>query len=171
MGASDTKMVRMCLIAGVLAATIGAAAIVHYQPYIEIGSRGSLSNEVDPAIALLRDGGRLSEIQHQVGERGLHVDDISWRGISFAVEASREDVFKWALEQGADPDGIGIGSSPLVLAIRSQNMSMIRLLLDHGADPGRDIGFGGTPLSVARSKGYDSIVELLLEHVKEDDYR
>jgi ankyrin repeat protein len=42
--------------------------------------------------------------------------------------------------------------------------SLVRLLLDHGAEPNIVCGDGNTALDVAYTAGADSIVELLLEH-------
>jgi ankyrin repeat protein len=40
-------------------------------------------------------------------------------------------------------------------------VELIRLLLDHGANPNTRKNDGATPLSIAQGKGYKDVIELL----------
>ena len=44
----------------------------------------------------------------------------------------------------------------------AKQQEIVKLLLDHGANPHMTDKYGKTPLELAREKGFDAIAELLL---------
>ncbi len=78
---------------------------------------------------------------------------------------------KILLKSGADVDGKGYRkypqcvagieySSPLMVATYSNNIEIVRILLEYGANSNTLEGEGVTPLMIARKKGYKEIVAL-----------
>ena len=58
---------------------------------------------------------------------------------------------QFLLDQGMSPNTLGLGNDipPLHAAVTGGNLRVIRLLLDHGADPVSRDDKGNTPFSVA----------------------
>jgi hypothetical protein len=52
--------------------------------------------------------------------------------------------------------------TPLLAAVRTNSIEIVKLLLDHGADPNRDTQAWRTPLAVAAYNGDRPMIELLL---------
>jgi hypothetical protein len=72
---------------------------------------------------------------------------------------------EWLLEHGADTN-VRSGKckeTPLFAAIRSGSTRLVRMLLDHGADPAISDADGMTPFMLAAATGAGDILELL-EH-------
>jgi ankyrin repeat protein len=95
-----------------------------------------------------------------------NLNAIDSRGVSLLLDAvgSRDIArVRALLEGGADPDAKGVARSPLVTAITELdaknrrlvcNVEMVRLLLDHGADPNRrDPSVDTRPLNKALELG------------------
>jgi ankyrin repeat protein len=91
-----------------------------------------------------------------------------------AVYRNKPDMVKILLDNGARVDLIQWeGMTPLLLATVNYNYKpgskrmMIRLLLDHGADPTKIDSHGKSSLDYAREKGLSNIVEMIREKVPE----
>ncbi|MCJ1376569.1 hypothetical protein MMC20_007812 [Loxospora ochrophaea] len=78
------------------------------------------------------------------------------------------EMVKFLLDLGANPNLSGQGRSPLDTAALHGYESVVRLLLDHGADPTRKDALSFTPLLSAAKYKTDKMVSLLLQ-VKIDD--
>ena len=73
----------------------------------------------------------------------------------------RVDLVRWLLRQGANPDGIAPGSCPLGYAVGKGNREIVKVLLDHGANPHLDMGGGMTPRTIAVVDSREEIIRLL----------
>ena len=70
-----------------------------------------------------------------------------------AIRYKRTTEVRELLEKGADADAEDSnGETPLVAAAAGGDALIVKLLLDHGADPSRRDGWKRTPLSVATSE-------------------
>lgn len=87
-----------------------------------------------------------------------------------AGESRKVEVLKLVLAAGCDPNGLSSeGYTPLQRAIRSDDASLVEILLTHGADPkirtplGELLPAGLTPLQVAAQRVQWDICKLLVE--------
>ena len=53
------------------------------------------------------------------------------------------------------------GLTPLYSAVEGNQIDMVRILIDNGADENIAEDYGTTPLSLARMKGYNDIVDIM----------
>ena len=137
---------------------------IYFRPRARLSVRTELVG-ADPVIAVLLQGSSLAQIQAEVQQSGKHADKIQSLGGSllfYAVQEKRYDIAKWLLtEEGANPNGVHFSVVPLATAIRQNDLDMVRLLLDSGADPDFDMGYGITPRKIARSADNTDILSLL----------
>lgn len=77
------------------------------------------------------------------------------------------------LDKGADVNAANqYGATALAFATRRENVEMVKLLLERGADPDRkDTFYGATPLGLALRKGHSEIARLLLAKTEAVDFR
>ncbi|MGO9572606.1 MAG: ankyrin repeat domain-containing protein [Desulfomonilaceae bacterium] len=96
--------------------------------------------------------------------------------LTLAATFNRPSVVSILLENGADIDKKGQfqtgedKSTALCIATGAGHKEIVRLLLEHGANPNSDTDFW-TPLGLATTNGYIDIVRLLLEHGAQVDLR
>jgi ankyrin repeat protein len=90
-----------------------------------------------------------------------------------AIRGRHEEIVELLLRRGADVDPrLGIGSDnyyhrPIIAAIHSGESSIVRALLEYGADKLKDDRFGsgnGTLLTIAATEGNHEIVDILIQH-------
>ena len=124
--------------------------------------------------------GDLPFIRRMVEEVGISVDachtDIrpqdSGTLLTFAIGSINYDMVTYLLEQGADPNVKAAKQYPpldysLVNHEMYNMLDVVRLLLEHGAEP-HDFIYEGelySPISFAMAHGYDDMVELLEKHL------
>lgn len=99
-------------------------------------------------LAINHHKGRCNELVRKLLNRGAKPDHIA-----------KED------SSSGEHGMIAILETPLVLAIKTRNMTMVGLLLDYGADPNMPArrGVKRTPLQAACETGSCKMVELLLQ--------
>ncbi len=86
--------------------------------------------------------------------------------LGHAVQRDDEERVKLLLESGADANGApGANMSPLLLAVVSKNLEMVRLLLRRGADPKT----GGLVLR-AMSRNHPEIHAAIQQHQGSDPF-
>jgi ankyrin repeat protein len=64
-------------------------------------------------------------------------DHFKWTALQHAAGKRQVDAVRVLLEWGADPDAFQDGGTPLLIAAGSEDPTMMRLLLDAGADVNR----------------------------------
>lgn len=95
--------------------------------------------------------------------------NVGSRGQSFPLFASIENehaqVAAYLLSEGAQPNALVLeqDASPLSIASQNGSLNMVKLLLDHGADPNLDVDDEGTPLIAAATSGQLNVVEVLIQ--------
>ncbi|MGB2753929.1 MAG: ankyrin repeat domain-containing protein [Phycisphaerae bacterium] len=152
------------LVLGALVVLVVVGAWAYFRPQIRFSVKRELVGPEDEAMSLLLSGASLQEIKDAVERSGKNVDEIRNYGCSllfWAVSKNREDVAKWLLAEGANPNGVSQSASPLENAICRQNLTMVRLLLANGADPDADTGGGLTPRKIAEREGNPEILSAL----------
>ena len=161
---TDTKNYSRTI--GVLLIVIFMVVVLVFRPRVRIQVERDFER-VDPRsmLSLIRNG-RVEDIAAAVEASGKCIDDTSWLGHPLLVSAvirQRHDVAEWLLSKGADPDGSDNCSiTPLESAIENEDVPMIRLLIDAGADPDLDrLSIGITPRSVAAKSGNPAVIAAL----------
>ncbi|CAG7704209.1 unnamed protein product [Allacma fusca] len=100
-------------------------------------------------------------------EQGFDVNQRDSENITllhWAAINCRKDIVKFFIDHGAIVDSIGgeLQSSPLHWATRQGHLSMVVLLMKHGADPTLRDGEGCSSIHLAAQFGYTPIVAFLL---------
>ncbi len=117
-----------------------------------------------PLIAALREG-QLQGLEVLLAAGAVPTQDA----IDVALRYRRRDALIAMIEAGADPDTRSAWSTKSLLEIATEqgDAELVKLLLEHGADP--DAAPGESPftmpaLVIAANKGEAQIARLLLEH-------
>jgi hypothetical protein len=153
----------------ILAVTILIAG-VYFRPFVHFSITHELTGPENPEVwSLLEKGAPLEDIQHAVRSTDKPIEHIVWVGGSIlecSIEENRSDVVLWLLNEGANPDGVYSRGGPLRVAIHNKDEDMVRLLLEHGADP--NAGKGDVMVSAIGEEDL-GIIRLLLEHGADPD--
>jgi hypothetical protein len=110
--------------------------------------------------------GQLDEVARLLGEEPglLEAKDAQGRTPCSASETGKVEVVRWLLDYGAAITERGVhGDTVLTLACRLDNIPLVKLLVERGADTTIS-GVIGTPLMTASIEGHSEIVRFLLEH-------
>jgi len=127
------------------------------------------------ALALAAKEGHKGTVRALI-ERGADAnmsDSYGWTPLHFTASWGRKETARLLIRQGGanvnampikKKSGTG-GTTPLIIAAKGQQVDMINVLLDHGADPSiNDAGSGKNPLAIAAQEGFTQSVEALIEH-------
>lgn len=93
-----------------------------------------------------------------------YVDGVTANNLKVAVRAGDTERVRSMLRLRPELLSMnlsGFYDNPICYAVLERNADMVRLLLEHGADPRK--GTHGGPLSMATERGYDEIAALLRE--------
>jgi len=100
-------------------------------------------------------------------ELGLEIDESpdgeGGTPLYYACSASGVDeVVKYLIKHGADVNaGAGKWAAPIHCASGANRPRAVRLLLQHGADPGFEDVEGETPLAIAKRREFGEVIEVL----------
>jgi uncharacterized protein len=148
------------------------AALYYQQPEIAdlLIDRGAPLNLFEAAAA-----GRIAvvrEILDQAPDRVNARAADGFQPLGLACFFGHTALAEFLLERGAEvsaPSSNLLNVQPIHSAAAGQHLEIVRLLLDHGADPNARQADGYTPLHSAAQNGQAAMVRLLLEH-KADRY-
>ena len=90
--------------------------------------------------------------------------DVNSLAFSDVYEARKYDQVKADLLNGMDPNWEFSETTELLEAVSRGYARVVKLLLEHSADPNHEDRWGDSALINATSIGHDAIVELLLKH-------
>lgn len=126
--------------------------------------------EIRSVQSLLKDSPDLVNARNQFGSVSSAKPSLPMDGLTLLHKAAMEGKFKlseFLLANGADPNAASgsnpsqPGPTPLAVAARAGNRSMVELLLSKGANVHGNTAL--TPLHEAASQGFKSVVEVLLD--------
>lgn len=131
---------------------------------------------LDEALVWACKSGRTNVLTALV-ERGADVDADPYRGtpLAWAAANGRREVVDWLIDHGAGVNRRstfggprhGEGATALHLAAQNGDASMVRLLLDRGADPSIEDGvYHSSPLGWAQHSGHDEVGRILEEALR-----
>lgn len=136
-----------------------------------------LSSGADPNLAnadnftplmVAQQGGNI-DVVRQLLDAGAYVDDVDdmrCSALEVACQLQRVEAAHLLLKNGADPNvdpRRSFRSAPLIYACRYGLKSLVRELLERGADVYVTDGIGETPLSWATRMGHEDIADMLRE--------
>lgn len=88
----------------------------------------------------------------------------SFSPLTFSINNQLNEVAMLLISYGADVNmQDGTNKTPLIWAVELNNLFMVQLLLDSGADPIHAGPDNKTPIEIAYSKGFTQILDLLIE--------
>jgi ankyrin repeat protein len=82
--------------------------------------------------------------------------------LTYASESGNVAMTRFLLAHGADPNGKGVGLSPLFWTVSNGQTQCVRILLQHGADPYRCCVDDSRPIDYAAYDGEVGIVKMLI---------
>ena len=96
----------------------------------------------------------------------VDVQDITQQtALQVSASSGQSEVVSWLIDQGADLDASGGGSTPLMHAARRGHTSIVRLLIDNGADASLQHKISGwTALHLASMRKDKDLAHMLLEY-------
>lgn len=127
---------------------------------------------LDEALVWAAKADRVA-VMPELVSRGADVNADPYRGtpLAWAAANGRKAAATWLLDHGADVNRAatfggpshGERVTPLHLAAQADQVDVVRLLLDRGADPGRtDALYGSTPAGWAEHEGSAGALALLV---------
>ena len=117
--------------------------------------------------------GALDKIKHLYDSKQVKKDEVDENNVTalrFAAQYNHLEIVSYLLDIGsstkiAAKDGI----DPLLSAVEKRHVSVVRMLLEGGANPNKALSRDGMwCLKQARDNSHDEMVELLLKHGARD---
>ena len=156
-----------------LAAVLGNEDIVRLLLDMGANPNGNLVSAATNSDTPLHDAVRFArmKIVRLLLDNGAEVNARAEHGgtaLQSAAALENEEIVRLLLEKGASPNGITTSSSvncdtPLHVAARTGNFTIVSLMLETGADIQARDKNGDTPLDIAISKKDEDILRLLLQ--------
>lgn len=154
------KLFRIAVAVGIAAASSGAVAQLN-TPNSSAFVDAVKKRDGDQATQLIADHPNVINSRDDAGNTPLLIainrDDSTWTGFLLGkgadpnlpgvggdtplIAAARigfQDAAEWLIGLGAKVDAANkMGETPLIIAVQQRNTRLVRLLLDHGANPDR----------------------------------
>ncbi|HBI83681.1 MAG TPA: hypothetical protein DDY24_08135 [Alcaligenaceae bacterium] len=93
---------------------------------------------------------------------GANVNKSDWTPLHYASIKGRANIAKLLLSKGADPNEVApTGDTALILAVQSDNIETVQLLLNAGADPSASNFKAQDAVEIARMKGKNDLAAAL----------
>lgn len=116
----------------------------------------------DTAVMLASLGG-YAPIVKILAEGGAELSRRGWAPLHYAAFGGSASVVRFLLDKGVDKNAIAPNwDTPLLLAVRQNNVAAARELLLDNADLEHLSQKGETALAVAKARGHDEMVRLLV---------
>lgn len=116
----------------------------------------------DTAVMLASLGGH-APIVKILADSGAELSRRGWAPLHYAAYGGSAPVVRFLLDKGVDKNAIAPNwDTPLLLAVRQNNLAAARELLLDNADLAHLSQKGETALAVARARGHDEMVQLLV---------
>ena len=105
----------------------------------------------------------------QTGVDMNSTSELRFSALNMAVFRNNTELILILLAAGANinfqkNDKFGLGETPLISAVGENNSNIVKLLLDHDANPNITDSFRRTPLMLAAEKGALEAAKVLLEY-------
>ena len=131
---------------------------------------GEVHDDVDQPYPPLHEAARNGDVDliRSLVENnsGVGVNEEDWTGmvpLFHAVESGVVDAVRVLLDAGADPNGAGSLMSPITNSARRNNLCIMRLLIQRGANPDHaDFADESTPVLFAAFHGNYEMVKYLI---------
>ncbi|KAK2753904.1 hypothetical protein FQN54_007263 [Arachnomyces sp. PD_36] len=138
-------------------------------------SRGAEFGGLDNAMSLATFNESVDVLRILLDDMGLDIEAQYWDGLTPLQMMARKgytEAVRFLLDRGAN---IAAGTNQIdgtalhlagwsQTSIKSPPFSLVKLLIERGADVRSKDYSGETPLHTAASRGYSSVVQLLLDH-------
>lgn len=112
--------------------------------------------------------GEKTLVEHLI-KRGAEVNQPGWTPLHYAAANGHDEVVALLLEHYAFIDAQSPNeTTPLMMAVRGNHVSTVRLLLNEGADVNMKNQLGMTLLDFAEKQGHQSLADALRERAQRD---
>lgn len=150
-----------------IASLHGHVAITNY-----LIKKGAKINHQDKhgftALHLAAQEGHLSIIKILL-ENGAAidiVDDTGWPALLVAIQYGHLDIVREIISKDKNVNFQYSGVTPLYIAVQNNELSIVQLLLEKGADPLVPTKIGETPIDLAKDRNYSDIYFALMQKTK-----
>lgn len=133
------------------------------RPDINVNELNPLGESPLMYVALVGDLPRTQKLV----SKGAKVNKEDWTPLHYASIKGQVKVIQFLLANGANPNEIApTGDTPLILAVQSDSVEAVQLLLNAGADPSASNFKAQDAADIARSKGREDLA-VALEKIAE----
>jgi ankyrin repeat protein len=109
-------------------------------------------------------------VKHQANPDHPKYEKMGFRPLSIASFQQKNDIVKFLLVQGTDPNGYDLDQmTPLSAAVQSNNLTGVILVLEHGGDPLWADSYGQRAIDWADEETNPQIVQCLREAMGKTD--
>ena len=128
-----------------------------------VNSDGKDGNVTKSALIFAAQRGRIEVVKALLDKKaGLEADSFKETALFMAVDGDFQDVVKYLLDHGADPNGLNPDGEPVLFTAAQKHADILKILLDGGAHINVTNELGSTALIIAAYYGNaESVLTLL----------